>query len=437
MKTMYELIKGEDNPNSRKTYTVKDIEGGGGGGDASTASTSKKHQSQRLASLDVFRGVTVATMIFVDHAGGLFPVINHSPWNGITLADFVFPFFLFIVGVSLALAYKKPELRCTATKKSILRAMKLSLLGLLLQGGYLHRVFDLSYGVDLTKIRLMGILQRIAIAYLVSALCEIWLKSNEEDMENSRASHLLRYRFQWIVAFTLSTIYLILLYYLYVPDWEFQINEKGSLKTFKVNCGVRGDTGPACNAAGMIDRRLLGIPHLYSKPVYARTEQCSINSPDYGPLPSNAPSWCQAPFDPEGLLSSVMGIVSCLIGLHFGHIIVHFREHKERVLNWMIPASILVVFGFMLNLSGMHFNKALYSLSYMCVTTGVAGIFLAGTYMLVDVYGWRRPTMVMELLGKHALLIFILAASNVVPIFLQGFYWKKPENNILRLIIGS
>lgn len=100
----------------------------------------------------------------------------------------------------------------------------------------------------------------------------------------------------------------------------------------KVKCGVRGNTGPACNAAGMIDRAVLGIQHLYRKPIYARTEvisifkklknlhslascilnlvlnvtslwqQCSINSPDNGPLPPDAPSWCQAPFDPEGIL---------------------------------------------------------------------------------------------------------------------------------------
>lgn len=103
----------------------------------------------------------------------------------------------------------------------------------------------------------------------------------------------------------------------------------------KVKCGVRGDTGPACNAVGLIDRTVLGIQHLYRKPIYARTvviflpstiwfyilisffsrivniaticflQLCSINSPDYGPLPPDAPSWCQAPFDPEGLLRFV------------------------------------------------------------------------------------------------------------------------------------
>ncbi|KAK3003601.1 hypothetical protein RJ639_019847 [Escallonia herrerae] len=97
----------------------------------------------RLVSLDVFRGLTVALMILVDDAGGIVPAINHSPWNGLTLADFVMPFFLFIVGVSLGLANK-----------------------------------------------------RIAIAYMVSAVCEIWLKGDDGKV-NSGISLLRKYRIQW------------------------------------------------------------------------------------------------------------------------------------------------------------------------------------------------------------------------------------------------
>ena len=150
----------------------------------------------------------------------------------------------------------------------------------------------------------------------------------------------------------------------------------------KVKCGVRGDTGPACNAVGMIDRKLLGLQHLYRRPIYSRTEvttyflsliwlvqllfivftnefwfvclkqQCSINSPDYGPLPADAPSWCQSPFDPEGLLSSLMAIVTCLVGLHYGHIINHFKDHRNRVLHWTISSTSLVVLGLALDLFG-------------------------------------------------------------------------------------
>ncbi|KAG9447380.1 hypothetical protein H6P81_013508 [Aristolochia fimbriata] len=412
--------------------TVVLIAGGGGGGGKGDAA------KRRLVSLDVFRGITVALMILVDDAGGLFPAINHSPWDGVTLADFVMPFFLFIVGVALALAYKRLSDKALASRKAVLRALKLFLLGLFLQGGYFHGVNNLTYGVDITNIRLMGTLQRIAIAYLVTAICEILLKS-EIDVDYG-ISLLKKYQYQWLVVSVLSTMYIILLYGLYVPDWEYQVPGSPSMaaKTFSVKCGVRGETGPACNAVGMIDRKLLGIQHLYKRPIYARTKQCSINSPDYGPLPPDAPSWCQAPFDPEGLLSSVMAIVTCLIGLHYGHIIVHFKDHKDRILHWMIPSFCLVVLGFCLDFMGMHLNKVLYSFSYTCVTAGAAGILFVGTYILVDVYGYTRPTLLMEWMGTNALMIYILAACNVLPVMLQGFYWKKPENNFLRLIgIGS
>lgn len=404
----------------------------------SSSSSSKQPQSQRLVSLDVFRGLTVALMILVDDAGGLIPALNHSPWNGLTLADFVMPFFLFIVGVSLALTYKKLSCGVVASRKAFLRALKLLVLGILLQGGYFHRVNDLTYGVNLQQIRWTGILQRIAVAYLIAALCEIWLKC--DDIVNSGSSLLRKYRYQWTAALFLSGLYLFFLYGLYVPDWEYEVPTEPSSEPmmFSVKCGVRGDTGPACNAVGMIDRTLLGIEHLYRRPIYARMPECSINSPDYGPLPPDAPAWCQAPFDPEGLLSTVMAIVTCLIGLHYGHIIIHFKDHRVRIIYWMIPTSCLVVSGFALHLFGMPVNKVLYSFSYMCVTAGAAGVLFVGIYLMVDVCGYRRMTLVLEWMGMHALMIYILAACNVFPILLQGFYWGNPRNNILKLIgVGS
>ncbi|KAL9660014.1 hypothetical protein QQ045_024824 [Rhodiola kirilowii] len=71
-----------------------------------SAAAENPQKRQRLASLDVFRGLTVAVMILVDDAGGEWPVIGHAPWNGCNLADFVMPFFLFIVGVAVALSLK-------------------------------------------------------------------------------------------------------------------------------------------------------------------------------------------------------------------------------------------------------------------------------------------------------------------------------------------
>ncbi|KAG7533236.1 hypothetical protein ISN45_Aa08g008760 [Arabidopsis thaliana x Arabidopsis arenosa] len=429
--TMYELIKSCDDDHQWREK--KDIESA-----LQISRPSLPPDKERLVSLDVFRGLTVALMILVDDVGGILPSINHSPWDGVTLADFVMPSFLFIVGVSLAFAYKNLSCRFAATRKALIRSLKLLLLGLFLQGGFIHGLNNLTYGIDVEKIRFMGILQRIAIAYLVAALCEIWLKGNHNV--SSELSMIKKYRFHWVVAFVITTIYLSLLYGLYVPDWEYQISteDQGStLTTFlnlKVKCGVRGHTGPGCNAVGMLDRMFLGIQHLYRKPVYARTKQCSINSPNYGPLPPDAPSWCQAPFDPEGLLSSLMAIVTCVVGLHYGHIIIHFKDHKKRLNQWILRSFCLLMLGLVLNLFGMHLNKPLYTLSYMCVTSGASGFLLSAIYLMVDVYGYKRASLVLEWMGIHALPIYVLIACNIVFLIIHGFYWKKPINNLLHLI---
>ncbi|MCD7455880.1 hypothetical protein HAX54_029982 [Datura stramonium] len=343
--------------------------------------------SCRLISLDIFRGLTVALMILVEYAGGIYPSVNHSPWNGLTLADFVMPFFLFIVGMSLGLAYKNLPCRPTATRKAIYRALKLFIIGLFLQGGYFHGFGNLTYGVDVQNIRIMGILQRIAISFLVAAMCEIWLQAtNYKVNPGGQYSLLKRYHLQWAVTIIITVVYLSLFYGLYVPDWAYQM----PTETLSVKCGVRGDTGPACNAVGMMDRKILGIRHLYMRPIYGRLKECSVNSPDYGPLPPDAPSWCQAQFDPE-----VLGAIC---------------EHCF----------------------GMHLNKALYSFSYMCVTAGAAGFLFTAVYVMVDLWGCTKYwTIVLKWMGTNALLIYVLVSCNILPVILQGFYWRRPENNIL------
>ncbi|CAN1134522.1 Heparan-alpha-glucosaminide N-acetyltransferase [Linum perenne] len=230
----------------------------------------------RIRSLDVFRGLCVFLMMVVDYGGSVFPIIAHSPWNGLHLADFVMPFFLFVVGVSIALVYKKAPNKTEATWKAAGRAVKLFLLGILLQGGFLHGLNSLTYGVDMEKIRLLGILQ--------------------------------------------------------------------------VNCSVRGNVGPACNSAGMIDRYVLGINHLYAKPVYKNLKECKMSRDKS--VPDDAPSWCHAPFDPEGLISSITAAVTCLIGLQFGHVLAHLQDHKGRLENWCGFSVFLLVLGLFLALIG-------------------------------------------------------------------------------------
>ncbi|KAI3770720.1 hypothetical protein L6452_01862 [Arctium lappa] len=98
----------------------------------------------------------------------------------------------------------------------------------------------------------------------------------------------------------------------------------------KVHYGVRGSLEPPCDAVGLIDQLLLGESHLYKIHVYKRTEECSVNSSDYGPLPPNAPAWCLAPFHPEGRLSSSMADITCFLGFQYGQVIVHYKVFGIR-----------------------------------------------------------------------------------------------------------
>ncbi|KAH7692327.1 heparan-alpha-glucosaminide N-acetyltransferase protein [Dioscorea alata] len=397
-----------------------------------------KRRRPRLASLDVFRGLSIALMIFVDYGGSILPFIAHSPWNGVHLADFVMPFFLFIAGISLSLVYKITPNKGQATWNASLRATKLFLLGIILQGGYFHGVNSLTFGVDIDKVRWLGILQRIAIGYIVAALCEIWSSSLLwKDVGNG---FFWKYFLNWVVIFSLSGIYAGLSYGLYVPDWQFKVQQTSlvchsddcSFQTVK--CGVRGDLGPACNAAGMIDRYVLGIEHLYKKPVYRNLEVCK--SYKNSQASNEPPSWCLAPSEPEGILSSLTAAVTCIIGLHFGHILVQLEDHKDRISRWLFFSLSIFALALGLSFAGIPLNKSLYTISYMLLTTASAGFTFCVLYLVVDVYGYRSPTFILEWMGRHSLSIFVLVASNIAIIVIQGFYWRKPQNNIVHWVIS-
>nr|XP_004500724.1 uncharacterized protein LOC101494283 [Cicer arietinum] len=386
---------------------------------------------RRVASVDVFRGLSVFLMILVDYGASIFPIISHAPWNGLHLADFVMPFFLFLAGISLALVYKRRPQRTQATWKALLRALQLFILGILLQGGYLHGTTSLTYGVDIGRIRLFGVLQRISIGYIVAALCEIWLPT----LRWKEMGFFKSYYWHWFVATILLAIYSGLLYGLYVPDWQFDVSTSTSSlppidggNIYTVNCSVRGDFGPACNSAGMIDRYILGLDHLYKKPVYRNLKECNMSST--GQLSDSSPSWCHAPFDPEGILSSITAAVSCIIGLQYGHILAHLEDHKGRLHHWLSFSVSFFALGLFLAVIGIPVNKSLYTVSYMLLSSAASGLTFMALYVLVDVYGHRRLTSVLEWMGKHSLSIFVLVSSNLAVIAIQGFYWTKPENNI-------
>jgi len=128
--------------------------------------------SKRILSVDIFRGVTIAAMILVNNPGtwaSIYPPLEHAEWHGLTPTDLIFPFFLFIVGMSITFAYTKKKeqgIDADVYKKIISRTLKLIILGLILAGF----TIEFPFFKDLSDLRLPGVLQRIGVVFFISSL---------------------------------------------------------------------------------------------------------------------------------------------------------------------------------------------------------------------------------------------------------------------------
>ncbi|WVZ06003.1 hypothetical protein V8G54_019349 [Vigna mungo] len=386
-------LNGDGNKNDlKKQVTIKSVEHD----DRDTAEPPLvKKKTKRVATLDAFRGLTIVLMILVDDAGEAYPRIDHSPWNGCTLADFVMPFFLFIVGVAIALALKRIPKKRDAVKKIILRTIKLLFWGIILQGGYSHAPNDLEYGVNMKFIRWCGILQRIALVYCVVALIETFTtKLRPTTLGSGNLSIFTAYKWQWLGGFVAFLIYIITTFTLYVPDWSFVDRFNGDEpKRYTVICGMRGHLGPACNAVGYVDR-----------------QACTLNYPGDGPFREDAPSWCRAPFEPEGLLSNHLWHYWDPLWARLDSLQGSFGEAKTLDLNGACVTH-------------HSHNPSLHRcFSYVCFTAGAAGIVFSGFYILIDVLGLRTPFLFLEWIGMNAMLVFVMAAQGIFAAFVNGWY---------------
>ncbi|OGV27825.1 MAG: hypothetical protein A3F18_00440 [Legionellales bacterium RIFCSPHIGHO2_12_FULL_37_14] len=171
---------------------------------------------ERILSLDVFRGLTIALMILVNYPGNSnpYPILAHAPWHGCTLADLVFPFFLFIIGVSCVVALRT-KARQNVLPKILKRTLILLLLGLFLNAFSNHFSF--------TAIRYFGILQRIAICYLLAAITCLYLSVRAQV---------------WVFVLLVGSYWLLLSLYPYTLE---------------------------ANLVGIVDRHFFAPQHLYMR----------------------------------------------------------------------------------------------------------------------------------------------------------------------------
>ena len=340
---------------------------------AAGGSTAAAAAPTRFRALDVFRGATVALMIVVNNPGSwsaLFPPLAHATWHGCTPTDLVFPFFLFAVGN--ALAFTMPGLQqATAahfTRKLLQRTLLIFGIGLLLNAAPFVR-WDAQGDLvarDWTSLRLMGVLQRIALAWCLAVLL----------LRFSRGRAVLA----WVAALLLA---------------------------YWAACVAFGTPGDAYSLNGWFgtawDARLLGSSHLY------RGEGL--------------------PFDPEGLASTVPAVAQVLLGYWIGEQLRRAPPNPAAVMQLFLAAVALGLLAYAWQLL-MPINKKIWTGSYVLLTTGLAIASLASLVALIDLRGPRSkdgqhgrrgeggPVLVFcEVFGKNAL--FVYAMSGLIP-RLQG-----------------
>lgn len=217
---------------------------------------------RRIDALDAFRGFTITGMIMVNYGGAGYMILEHKPWNGLTLADLVFPFFIFSMGASIAISMQSVVRRNEHSLKLILwkifrRSFILMALGLCLNSKWLG-------GRDLSHLRLTGVLQRFAISYLVVAetyAFELKLNKWMRGMRVSRlpvATKMIEVIIEMLVALICLATYIYLTYFFeYSPSCPAGYVGPGGL--------TEGGKFANCTggAAAWLDHTILGKNHIY------------------------------------------------------------------------------------------------------------------------------------------------------------------------------
>ncbi|MDP4214532.1 MAG: DUF5009 domain-containing protein [Bacteroidota bacterium] len=300
----------------------------------------------RLRSLDFFRGLTVAGMILVNNPGDwkhIYAPLEHSVWNGCTPTDLVFPFFLFIVGVSIvyAMAGKKtdPGNHRAILLKAARRSLTLYLLFVLL---VLIPKFDFQH------LRLLGVLPRIAIVFFICTL--IFLKTPRKTQV-------------WIF-WIILIVYYFIMNFIPVPGIG-----PSNLET-------------STNLAAWLDRLVLTPNHIWSQ---SKT------------------------FDPEGILSTLPAISTCLLGIFTGDWLQRSGRSAENKVAWLFSVAAMLVTGGLIWNGFFPMNKALWTSSFVLFTGGLAMAVLTLSYWLIDVNRRQKFTEPFVAFGSNAITIYVVS----------------------------
>ena len=361
--------------------------------------------SGRLVSLDVLRGLAVAGMILVVSPGdwgAAYPQLQHAEWDGWTLADMVFPTFLFSIGAALGLSFPLPwrtaEDRRLFWRRALRRAGLLVLLGLALEATYNWELLYTGGPLgrpSLAYLRIPGVLQRIALCYLLAVAALLAASARDTD---GRAT--LRPG-----AIALAAAAMLLGYWAtltFVPTPGFgpgRLDAEGFL-------------------GGYIDRAIFTVPHLW-------------------PL-----GWAHpgepVVYDPEGLLSTFPATVNVLFGSLAGWA---WRRKTERGALTIGVAGLALIFAGLLLDPVFPINKRMWTSSFVLFSGGFSAVLLA---VMMEVERWRGAPVLLaplRVLGGNAILAFIISTllGRVydLPIVPSDGEWLPPRGWLDKLALSA
>ncbi|MDP5185886.1 MAG: DUF5009 domain-containing protein [Alishewanella sp.] len=315
----------------------------------------------RLLALDILRGLAIMAMVLVNNPGSwqyIYAPLRHAEWHGWTVTDLIFPAFIIMVGMSiqLSLRQKVAQTKLEVIQAGALRALKLYLLGLFLVLFY-YNFRDPAYSYlqqKLLTVRWFGVLQRIALVYFCTLLIVLYCGT--------------RARVLWLVG--LCVVYLALMQYM--PYQDAQGQQFVGLWQF------------GNNFAAWLDHQILGAQHVFFR------------------------SATPFAFDPEGLLSTLPAISSCLLGVVMAQLLQSDQPLAFKI-RLLALAGVAMVWIAELAHPLLPINKMLWTPTFVLLSTGYTALLLAVILWLTEIKRYRLWGAPLVVFGVNAILFFMLA----------------------------
>lgn len=338
--------------------------------------------SKRILALDILRGITIAGMIMVNNPGSwahIYAPLAHAQWIGLTPTDLVFPFFMFIMGISTYISLKKYnfEFSHAAALKILKRTVIIFLIGMAI--GWFSRFCyywssapdNLGFGENLwasvwtfDRMRILGVMQRLALCYGATSIIALTMKHKN---------------IPYLIATLLIGYFILLL-------------------------GGNGFAYNETNILSIVDRAVLTPAHMYK---------------DNG-------------IDPEGILSTIPAIAHVLLGFCVGRMMLGDSQSAKgdrtnvldsHLIKLFLAGTILTFAGFLLSY-GCPISKKIWSPTFVLVTCGLASSFLALLIWIIDVKGYKRWSMFFESFGVNPLFMYVLGGVLSILFGCISFPWN-------------